>query len=138
MVGHDTNQTHLVYDVAQVLGYLRSVLQREPRLGPLVFVLSCFGCVMTKIFSRKKISPEMCELRPSALLVGGPADVAEDLFHIACSRQHLRDLDIAAKRTLQPRQLLNVNEMSRLRCYISKWNQLQEGRRCEYEELVCV
>ena len=59
----------------------------------------------------------------------------EDLFHLACSRAHLRQLSVPQRRALQPMDILSPSALNRLECYNLRCQAFLR-RRCRSEDLI--
>lgn len=76
------------------------------------------------------------EPRLRSLLCGSPADVQEDCFNLACTRQHLQGLPAEKLLNLQPLQILNEAEVQRASKYLDDWS-CSVKAKCSYEDLIC-
>ncbi len=73
--------------------------------------------------------------RPRSLLCGKAADVAEDAFHVARTRLHLRGMPLGDLSSMDPMNLFNQNEVERLHTYVQKWSQSSTAVCC-FEDLM--
>ena len=126
MFGHQKHKAILTTDFGFLLQHVQHHLQRE---GPAA--LKYLGCLFGLLFDNEKL----LKFRPRALLVGGPLDVQEDVFHLARSRRHLQSGGLQQWLQAQPDEILNQVERERVNAYVEHWLQRPHTVRCDFQDL---